>query len=119
METCGDEDMVEEIVKIFLEDAPRCVELIADAIKSKNPKDLKLYAHRLKGSARHVAAKQLSGKAYRLECAADEKDIEAAASLLGDIKDEFKKIHSFLSRTDWIEKAKQHENCQIVKEAVG
>ena len=109
METCGDEDMVEQIVKIFLKDAPRCVELIADAIKTKNPKDLKLYAHRLKGSAGHVAAKQLSEVAYRLECAADEKDIETAASLFDSVKNEFRKVLSFLSRDDWFETAKQQD----------
>ncbi len=110
MEICGDEDTVEEIVKIFLEDAPRSVELIANAIKTKNLKDLKLYSHRLKGSARHVAAKQLSEIAYRLECAGCENDIEAASLLFDDAKDEFEKVLSFLSRDDWIETAKQQND---------
>jgi len=118
MEICSDEDMVKEIVKIFLKNAPQCVELIADAIKSKNLKDLKLYAHRLRGSARHVAAKQLSEMAYRLECAAYEKDIETAASLLGDIKNEFEKVHSFLSEDGWIEIAKQEKNKHVERQLI-
>ena len=116
METCGDEDMVEEIVKIFLKDTPRCVELIADAIKTKNSKDLKLYAHKLKSSARHVAAKQLSEISYRIECAVDEKDIEAAAWLFADAKDEFEKVMAFLSRADWVEVAKQIEKDKKVEQ---
>jgi len=116
METCGDEDMVEEIVKIFLKDAPRCVELIADAIKNKNLKDLKLYSHRLKSTAGHVAAKQLSAIAYHMECAVDEKDIEAAALLFDDVKDELQKVMAFLSRDDWIEMAKQQENNKKIEQ---
>jgi len=45
----------------------------------RNPKDLQLYAHRLKSSAIHVAAKKLVEMAYRLECAGQKEDIEAAA----------------------------------------
>ena len=110
MEICGDEDIAEEIVKIFLESAPRCMQLIAEAIKTGNPKDLRLYAHKLRGSSRQIAANELSEKARCLECAAYEKDIETAASLLGGVKHEFEKVVSFLSGADWIEKAKQQDD---------
>jgi PAS domain S-box-containing protein len=119
METCGDEDMVEEIVKIFLRDAPQCVQLIAEAIETEYPKYIKLYAHRLRSSARHVAATKLSEKAYHLECAGDKKDIETAASLFDDLKDEFDKVISFLSEDDWIEVAKQQENSKKIEQMAG
>ncbi|MHC4365341.1 MAG: CBS domain-containing protein [Planctomycetota bacterium] len=119
METCGDEDMVEEIVKIFLRDAPQCVQLIAEAIRTEYPKDIKLYAHRLRGSARHVAAAKLAEKAYLLECIGDEKDIETAASLFDDLRDEFGKVISFLSEDDWIEVAKQQENSKKIEQMAG
>jgi len=101
-----------------LEDTSQSIELIDNAIKTENLKDLTLHAHRLKGSAKYVAAKQLSEIAYRLECAGNEKDIKAAVSLFDEVKDELEKVLSFLSRDDWIEIAKQHENKQTVKEAV-
>jgi len=107
LEVCGDENMIKEIVKIFLEDSPKCIEFIANAIKTKNPEDVKLYAHRLKGAARHVATKQLSEKAYRLECAGKENDMEVFASLFEDVKSELENVMSFLSRDDWIETAKE------------
>ncbi|MHC4762248.1 MAG: response regulator, partial [Planctomycetota bacterium] len=116
METCGDEDMIKGIVKIFLKDAPQCVELIADAIKTQNPKDIKLYAHRLKGSSEHITARQLSEIAYRLECAGEKEDIEEAALLFDDIKDEFQKVIAFLSKADWIEVAKQQENSKKIEQ---
>ncbi len=118
IEICIDEDMVGEIVEIFLEDAPQCVKLIADAIKTRNSEDLKLYAHRLRGSARHVAAKELAERAYRLECAGDEKDIDTAALFFDDFKNEFNKVIAFLSETDWVDKAKQQQGRKTQKEMV-
>ena len=107
MEVCGDENIVEDIVKIFLEESPEIMEHIADAIKDENAKDANFYAHRLKGAARHIAAKQLAEKAYCLERAGKENDMEAFASLFEDLKGELEKVISFLSKADWAEIAKE------------
>lgn len=107
MEVCGDENIVEDVVKIFLEDSAEIMEHIADTIKDENAKDVNFYAHRLKGAARHIAAEQLAEKAYRLECAGKENDMEAFASLFEDVKSELENVMSFLSRDDWIETAKE------------
>jgi len=115
-EVCGDEDMIKDIVEIFLEDGPLCIESIADAIKAKKPADVQLYAHKLKGAASHVGAARLSQTAYQLECAARKKDMAAAASLFEDVQAEFEKVESFLSRADWIEIAKQQENKEQAKQ---
>ena len=99
--------MIKDIVKIFLEDTPRCIEFIANAIKTKNSEDVKFYAHRLRGAARHIAAKQLAEKTYCLEYACKENDMEAFASLFEDLKGELEKVISFLSKADWAEIAKE------------
>ena len=119
IETCGDEDVVEKIVKIFLDDAPQCLKLIANAMKIKNFKSIKLYAHRLKGSSRHIAAKQLSETAHRLECAGNENDIEAAALLFEDVKNESKQVMAFLSRDDWMEIAKEQAESKKTEQVAG
>ncbi len=116
VEVCGDEDVIKDIVEIFLEDGPLCIESIADAIKVKKPADIQLYAHKLKGAASHVSATRLSQTAYHLECAARKKDMAAAALLFEDVQAEFKKVASFLSRADWIEIAKQQENNKQAKQ---
>ena len=56
---------------------------------------------------REWVAKQLVEKAYRLECAGKENDMEAFASLFEDLKSELENVMSFLSRDDWIEIAKE------------
>ncbi|MBW8039355.1 MAG: Hpt domain-containing protein [Planctomycetes bacterium] len=109
MNVCGYESLVETIIKSGLKDARQALKLLAKAIKAANSADVALYAHRLKGVGMTMGATGLSEKAYRLECAGDEKDIETAASLLGDVEDEFEKVTTFLSESDWIEAARQQQ----------
>jgi len=109
MQAYGQESMIEDIVTIFLEDGPQCVESLADAVKTQKPKDISLYAHRLKGLAGHVTAKRLLEKAYRLECAGREEDVDVATSIFEEARDEFEKVVSFLSEADWIERAKEYD----------
>ncbi len=109
MNVCGDEKTVKEVVEIFLTDAPQCMERIANAIKSTNLKDIELYAHRLKGDARHLVAEQLQIKTHNLECAGRKgSDMTTAQSLFEQVQNELEKIISFLSQPNWIEMAKQH-----------
>ena len=110
MKICDSENVIEEIRQIFLDDAPRSIEFIANAIKTKNIKDIEFYAHRLKGSARCVTAEQLFDQTNRLEQAGREKDMVTAASVFHDVKAQYEKVRSFLSQPNWIEIAKQQEN---------
>ncbi len=107
---CSDENVIKGVVAAILEDGPQSIELIEQAIKAQNSEDVRLYAHRIKGAAMTVGAERLSQKAYRLECAGEDKNIAAAALLLDDIREEFEKVAAFLSQPDWIEIAKDQEN---------
>ena len=70
---------------------------------------LKLHAHAMKGAARNIGAKQMYDIADRLECVGRKSYVEAAASLLDELKSEYEEVMSFLSRADWIEIAKQEK----------
>ena len=106
---CGDEETAKEIVKIFLTDAPECMELLATAIKSANLKDIKLYAHRLKGTSANIGAQQLREIAFQLECAGDENKIEITAGLFETLKGEYEKVIAFLSKPNWLELIKNQK----------
>jgi signal transduction histidine kinase/CheY-like chemotaxis protein len=108
------EDTIKEVVGVILVEAPQSIESLAEAIRAKDSKDIQYYGHKLKGTARHIGAVQLSEKAGRIECAGRHKDINTAASLFGDIQSEFEELTSFLSQPDWMEIAKQQqENTQV------
>jgi signal transduction histidine kinase/DNA-binding response OmpR family regulator len=105
-----DEDVLKETVKVFLKDAPQTIELLAEAIEAMDSQNVKVSAHKLKGLTRHVAARKLSDKLNRLECAGREEDMEPAASLFSEAKSEFERVFSFLSKSDWIEVAKKQQD---------
>jgi len=54
----------------------------------------------------------LRQKAYDMECAGNENDIEKAALLLEDLREEFEEIAAFLSEADWFSKVKQWQDRQ-------
>ena len=117
MKVCSDEEIVKEVVEIFLTDAPECMKLIATAIKSENTKDIEFYAHRLKGMARHLAAEQLGINANHLERAGWKgDDLITAENLFEQLQSEFEKVISFLLQPNWIEIAKQYSAKKKQKE---
>ena len=93
------------MVEVFLADERRSVELIGEALKAGNSKDVASYAHKLKGSSRHVAARRLSETAHRIERAAREDDLATAASLFEQLKSEFEAVASFLHEFRWAQPA--------------
>jgi len=105
-----DEEILRETVKVFLEDAPQTVELLAEAITAGDSKNVKMYAHKLRGLARHVAARKLSDMLYPLETKAREAELEGAEVLFADIRTEFDKLKSFLSQPNWTESEEQQNN---------
>jgi HPt (histidine-containing phosphotransfer) domain-containing protein len=107
---CDDEDIITEIAKAILEDGPRNMQFITDSIKAASPEDVQLYAHSLKGAAMTIGACRLSQSAYRLECAARQQDMQTVRSLFEEVKSEFTKVKSFLSRDNWIDLAKKQES---------
>ena len=110
MNVCGDEEMAKEVAEIYLSDAPQCMELLTDAVKAENPKDIKFYAHRLKGSSANIGAQQLREIASQLECAGDENNIEITAELFETLKGEYEKVMAFLSLPNWDQIAKEQNN---------
>jgi PAS domain S-box-containing protein len=105
----GDEELIKEIVPIFLNDNKERLEMLTKAVRAGDAEAIKLYAHAVKGAGRNIGAKQLSNIAHRLECAGRENDVEMAASFFNELKTELEKIVAFLSRTDWVEIAKREK----------
>ncbi len=102
-----DEEVLKETVKIFLEEAHQTIELLADAISAKDSNNVKMHAHKLKGLARHVAARKLSDMLYDLETKGRKEELEGSETLFDDIRTEFDKLISFLSQPNWIDTAMQ------------
>jgi len=102
-----DEEVLKETVNIFLEEAPQTIELLAEAIEAKDAKNVKIHAHKLKGLARHVAARKISDMLLDLETKGRKEELEGSEALFADIQTEFDKLKSFLSQPNWTESAEQ------------
>jgi len=109
-----DEDLLMEIVDIYLEETPQTVEKLADAIKTGTLEEVELHAHSIKGTSAQIAAAQLQEKGRLLEFAAKEKNTEVFESLFNDLKKEYDSLMSFLSRENWRQIAKE-QNCDQQK----
>jgi two-component system sensor histidine kinase/response regulator len=104
-----DEELIREVVPIFLKDNKQRLDKLTEAVNAADTKAIKLYAHAIRGAGRNIGAKRLSETAFRLECAGQQDDIEAAIPLFNELKTELEKVITFLSRADWIEIAKRQK----------
>ncbi|ARN56670.1 PhnD/SsuA/transferrin family substrate-binding protein [Sedimentisphaera salicampi] len=93
---CGDEGMAKQLAGVFLEDGYLCLDKIKQAVDENNQKDLELYSHRLKSSARHVAAEKLSNLCLELELCGRNGETEKARSLLPKLESLYSQISDCL-----------------------
>jgi CheY-like chemotaxis protein/HPt (histidine-containing phosphotransfer) domain-containing protein len=108
-----DTELVKEVTPIFLDDNKERFDELSEAIKLGDTEAIKLYAHALRGAGGNFGAKRLSEIALRLECAAAENDLEAAAPVFEELRIEFEKVVSFISRPDWLEIAQREQLTHI------
>jgi CheY-like chemotaxis protein len=107
MKYCGDEKVIKRIAQAILDEGPRHLDALAQAIEQEKNKDVLLYAHKLRGITLNLGAEKVPEKADIIEIAASENDIEKAAESFEDLRVEFEKLASFLSQPDWIDAAKK------------
>jgi HPt (histidine-containing phosphotransfer) domain-containing protein len=75
----GDEQLLEEIVQLFIEDCPRLLGQIQDSLRQQNAAGLCLAAHTLKGSLGYFGPTQAGVLAQELEVLGRDGKLERAA----------------------------------------
>ncbi|CAM9107505.1 unnamed protein product [Ectocarpus sp. 12 AP-2014] len=71
IEMCdNDEEFMKEMVALMRDDVSMCLNLLPRAFTENDPTQTRELAHRVKGQAANMAAKDLWGKAKRVEDAA-------------------------------------------------
>lgn len=66
----NDEEFVKEMVGLMRDDIIECLSLLAEAFDDNNPSQTREVAHRVKGQAANMAAKDLMLKSKKVEDAA-------------------------------------------------
>ncbi len=93
----GDEDLLREVVQIFLEDTPRQLEAMTRALAAQDGPTLRRLAHTLKGSSGTACATSLQAAALALETAAARGDFASAGELTQPVLDQFAEVEQVMS----------------------
>lgn len=91
-----DEELLAELVKIFLDDYPNSMRAIESAVQSQDPPKLERAAHTLKGAVANFGAEAVVNEAFRLECLGRSGDLSAASESLSRLHNVIRKLEDEL-----------------------
>jgi len=88
----GDEELLRELVGIFLEDCPRLLQGMREALAQGDATALSRLAHKLKGSAGYLEAAEVCAAAQRLESLKAEAGVVPAGPLLQALEEHVNRL---------------------------
>ncbi|EFI32977.1 multi-sensor hybrid histidine kinase [Desulfonatronospira thiodismutans ASO3-1] len=91
-----DEELLQEILQQFIQEAPKRMQNLEKSLHSKNPEQARSYAHALKGISANISARNLSEKAWAMEKAAGAEDMEEMHRLLPEMERELENLITVL-----------------------
>lgn len=89
-----DEELLAELVKIFLDDYPNSLSAIDEAVRRQDPPQLEKAAHTLKGAVANFGADAVVKEAYELEQQGRRGDLSQASENLN-------RLHAVLQQLDY------------------
>jgi two-component system sensor histidine kinase/response regulator len=100
----GDQNLLVDLIVAFLEDYPKSVAELHDAITSADALRTGQLAHSLKGAIASFAAHAAYTLAHNLECRGRQGELEGASAVLQQLERELERIAVFVSEHDWTER---------------
>jgi HPt (histidine-containing phosphotransfer) domain-containing protein len=94
----GDEEVVDDIIKTFLDDTPLRMESLRRCMESGDVIGAGREAHSIKGASASLGALVLSEIAFELEKAIKAADLETIKGLLGELEKSFIELKAVLSK---------------------
>ncbi|MGB6544801.1 MAG: PAS domain S-box protein [Candidatus Acidiferrales bacterium] len=95
----GDEELLGEIVRLFLDELPRALEDLDTAEKTRDLEALGRAAHKLRGALGNLCAAPATAAAFDLERYADENDVTAWRGGLAALRAEIDRLKAPLEAT--------------------
>ncbi|MDQ3302653.1 MAG: response regulator [Actinomycetota bacterium] len=90
----GEPDILEELVEIFLGDAPRQLETLREATETVDARSVKRIAHTLKGSCGNMGAVRMAALCGELEAIGHSEDLGAAPAHIFRLEEEFGRVRA-------------------------
>ncbi|MDE3110053.1 MAG: response regulator, partial [Acidobacteriota bacterium] len=88
----GDRDLLEELVHLFIEESPKAMEEMRQALGERDARRLERLAHTLKGSSGSLGANRVSQAALLLEMRARSGALENAGELMAALQAELERV---------------------------
>jgi signal transduction histidine kinase/HPt (histidine-containing phosphotransfer) domain-containing protein len=92
----GDEELLQELCKIYLEESPKVLEKLRQSVTDGNAKDVKFLAHSMKGELSYLGAEKASQAARDLEKMGNDNDLSKAAAVFAILEREVLELQSAL-----------------------
>jgi len=92
----GDTELLGEVIELFMEDSPRMLSSVRDAVSSENAGEVERAAHSLKGALLNMAADAAAAIALQLEKMGREKELVDTASVVADLEREMGRLQAEL-----------------------
>ncbi len=94
----GDRELLAHLVRLFLEEIPRQVGAIEQALESKDSRQLHIASHTLKGSASTFGAQSVAELAFRLETLSKQADLAGAEEVWPTLRKAIGRLQADLVR---------------------
>ncbi len=94
-----DEELLADIVEVFLRDAPKQIAKIQEAFRQDNLAQVSSSAHSIKGASGNLAGEPLYEAAQELEWASHRKDLSVSRTCFAQVQYQFVRLKHYLRRT--------------------
>jgi HPt (histidine-containing phosphotransfer) domain-containing protein len=95
----GDEEVVQDVERLFLEDAPIRLQAIENAVKGRDAAAIRFEAHGLKGAAGSLMAPRLFEAAKALETLGEESRLDGVEAAMQTLSVEAARVLDALRRS--------------------
>jgi HPt (histidine-containing phosphotransfer) domain-containing protein len=96
-----DRELLTELIEIFLEDCPKRLQELDQAVKEGNASGVRQAAHSLKGMVAGFDANSAHGLAAEMESLGKAGDLSKTIGLLSTLQLEFARVMNYLKTADW------------------
>ena len=91
----GKKDLAKRLIRRFLLQAHKDIQIIEDAIRSEDPESVKLAAHRLKGASKNTSTPSIAKTATQLEALGIQANLPLAANLVLNLKQQVRNLEIY------------------------
>ena len=93
-----DDDVLAEVLRLFLADVPQQLSTLRAALGARDGEAIRQVAHRLKGTASGIGARQMAAVCGAVEAAARQGALDRAAQSAATLDDEIAGVRDALER---------------------